>query len=75
LGKLGTGHGRSETSWAKVVQFKRASKNPAETVVLQYDRRENLIAMGVLPAPTPHYARHDPNPFPGAMRFAPDPKP
>jgi len=75
LGKLGTGHGRSETSWAKVVQFKRASKNPAETVVLQYDRRENLVAMGVLQAPTPQYARHDPNPFPGAMRFAPDPKP
>jgi len=75
LGKLGTGHGRNETSWATVVRFERASKSPAETVVLQYDRKENLIAMGVLPAPVPRFAHGDPNPFPGAMRFAPDPKP
>ena len=73
--KLGTGHGRNESSWATVVDFKRSSMYPAETVKLQYDRREKLIAMGVLPLPTPPLARHDPNPFPGAMRFAPDPNP
>ncbi len=73
LGKLGTGHGRSETSRASVVRFERASESPAETISLQYDRRENLVAMGVLPAPAPQYARRDPNPFPGAVRFAPDP--
>jgi hypothetical protein len=69
--KLGTGHGRSETSYAQRVRFERASDSPAETVVVQYDRRENLVAMGVLPSP--RYAQRVPDPFPG-MRFAPDPR-
>jgi hypothetical protein len=69
--KLGTGHGRSETSYAQRVEFARASSSPAETVAMQYDRRENLIAMGVLPSP--RYAQRMPDPFPG-MRFAPDPR-
>jgi len=73
LGKLGTGHGRSEDSRVTVTQFERATSHPAETVAIQYDRRENLAALGVLPQPVPHYARRDPNPFPGALRFAPDP--
>ncbi|MFO1311007.1 MAG: hypothetical protein U1F41_02970 [Burkholderiales bacterium] len=73
LGKLGTGHGRSEDSRVTVTSFERATPYPAETVAIQYDRRENLIAMGVLPQPTPYIARRDPNPFPG-MRFAPDPR-
>jgi len=72
-GKLGTGHGRSEESRVTVVQFERASASPAETVAIQYDRRDNLLAMGVIPQPTPHLARREPNPFP-AMRFAPDPR-
>jgi hypothetical protein len=69
--KLGTGHGRSETSYAQRVRFERASDSPAETVAVQYDRRENLVAMGVLPSP--RYAQRVPDPFPG-MRFAPDPR-
>ena len=69
--QLGTGHGRSETSYAQRVAFERASSYPAETVSIQYDRRENLIAMGVLPSP--RYAQRAPDPFPG-MRFAPDPR-
>jgi hypothetical protein len=69
--KLGTGHGRSEASYAQRVEFERASSSPAETVAIQYDRRENLIAMGVLPSP--RYAQRVPDPFPG-MRFAPDPR-
>ena len=73
LGKLGTGHGRNEESRVSVTRFDRATDTPAETVSLQYDRRENLIAMGVLPQPTPYIARRDPNPFPGALHFAPDP--
>ena len=73
LGKLGTGHGRSEDSRVTVTQFERATSSPAETVAIQYDRRENLVALGVLPRPTPYIARHEPNPFPGALRFAPDP--
>jgi hypothetical protein len=74
LGKLGTGHGRNEESRVTLTQFERATSSPAETVSIQYDRRENLIAMGVLPQPTPYIARRDPNPFPGALRFAPDPR-
>ena len=33
-------------------------------------------SLGVLPRPTPYLARRDPNPnpFPGALRFAPDPR-
>jgi hypothetical protein len=76
LSKLGTGHGRNEESRVSVTRFDRATESPAETVAIQYDRRENLIAMGVLPRPTPHLARREPNPnpFPGALRFAPDPR-
>ena len=71
-GKLGTGHGRSEDSRVTTVAFERATESPAETVAIQYDRRENLVAMGILPPP--YYARRQqPDPFPG-MRFAPDPR-
>ncbi len=73
LGKLGTGHGRSEDSRVTVTSFERATSYPAETVAIQYDRRDNLLAMGVIPQPTPYLARREPNPFPG-MRFAPDPR-
>jgi hypothetical protein len=73
MSKLGTGHGRNEESRVSVTQFERATSFPAETVTVQYDRRENLIAMGVVPQPTPYIARRDPNPFPGTLRFAPDP--
>ncbi len=73
MSKLGTGHGRNEDSRVTLTQFERATSTPAETVAIQYDRRENLAALGVLPQPTPHIARRDPNPFPGVMRFAPDP--
>jgi hypothetical protein len=72
LGKLGTGHGRSEDSHVTTVTFQRATESPAETVAVQYDRRENLVAMGVLPPP--YIARRQqPDPFPGEMRFVPDP--
>jgi len=71
--KLGTGHGRSEESYAQQVRFERASSSPDETVAIQYDRRENLITMGVLPRP--RYAQQrSPDPFPGSIRFAPDPR-
>ena len=72
LGKLGTGYGRSEDSHVTTVTFQRATESPAETVAVQYDRRENLVAMGVLPPP--YIARRQqPDPFPGELRFAPDP--
>ncbi|MGI8895808.1 MAG: hypothetical protein ACR2HE_09185 [Casimicrobiaceae bacterium] len=69
--RLGTGHGRSEHSRVSVVRFERATESPAETLSVQYDRRENLVALGVLPSP--RVARHSPDPFPGTLRFAPDP--
>ena len=71
--KLGTGHGRSEDSRVTLTNFERATATPAETVAIRYDRRENLIAMGVLPQTPPHFARRAPEPFPGSIRFAPDP--
>jgi len=69
--KLGTGHGRAETSWARNVRFERATREPADVIAIHYDRYENLLAMGVIHEP-PRYA-HSPRPFPGT-RFAPDPR-
>jgi len=74
MSKLGTGHGRNEDSRAVAVRFERASETPAETVAVQYDRRENLVVAGVLREQRPYLARRDPNPFPGNVRFAPDPR-
>lgn len=61
---LGTGHGRSETSYARHVAFERATEAPAELVTIRYDSYRNLVAMGVIGT-----AHHDPRPFPG---FVPD---
>jgi hypothetical protein len=68
---LGTGHGRNETSYVQQVAFERATIVPTEVQTIQYDRRDNLIAMGVLPAP--RYAQRQPQAFPG-LQFAPDPR-
>lgn len=62
---LGTGHGRSETSYARQVEFERASVQPAENIAIYYDSYRNLVAMGVIR----ERARY-PRPFPG---FVPDP--
>ena len=68
---LGTGHGRSESSRAEVVRFERDGAHPAETITIRYDRRENLVAMGVLPPPVVGRA---PDAFPAwTPRFVPDP--
>lgn len=66
---LGTGHGRSEASYARRVGFERATSEPAETVVIYYDSYRNLLARGIIPSQTPP-RRPSPNPFPG---FVPDP--
>jgi hypothetical protein len=71
MSKLGTGHGRSEQSYAQVVRFERESPTPNETIAIHYDRRENLVAMGILPPPV---IARTPNPFPAwTPRFVPDP--
>lgn len=67
---LGTAHGARETSYAQRTTFERASTRPAQVTELRYDRRENLIAFGVLPKPLPHH-RRQPHAFP--MGFVPDP--
>jgi hypothetical protein len=69
--RLGTGHGRSETSRVTYTSFERDSDAPAEVVTLRYDTRENLLAMGVI-RDAPVYARPAPTPFPG--QFVPDPR-
>ncbi|MBV6423660.1 MAG: hypothetical protein NAOJABEB_01461 [Steroidobacteraceae bacterium] len=68
---LGTGHGRGEYSPAERTTFERASEHPDEVVVLRYESREQLVAMGILPRPRVH--RSAPNPFPAAQGFVPDP--
>ncbi len=74
MSKLGTGHGRNEGSRAVAVTFERASDTPADTVAVQYDRRENLVVAGILREQRPYLARREPNPFPGSVRFTPDPR-
>ena len=67
---LGTGHGRREHSPVEQVEFERASASPDQRIVIRYDRRENLVAMGVLP---PAARWHEPDPFPATLGFVPDP--
>lgn len=68
---LGTGHGRGEYSPVQQVEFERASDRPDEMVALRYERRETLVAMGVLRHP--RYDDRQPDPFPGTLGFVPDP--
>ncbi len=68
---LGTGHGRSEYSPAERTSFERASDSPDQVVVLRYESRESLIALGVLPRTRVPGDR--PEPFPAALGFVADP--
>jgi len=70
---LGTGHGRGEYSPVEQVEFERASSQPDEMIAIRYERRETLVAMGVLPQWQHRSARPDPDPFPGTPGFVPDP--
>jgi hypothetical protein len=70
--RLGTGHGRSETSVVTYTEFERASAAPAEIITIYYDSYRNLVAQGVIRAPS--LARPDPFPQPFPARFAPDPR-
>ena len=71
--RLGTGHGRSENSYASYTQFERASETPFETIAIYYDSYENLLAQGV-PVSVPPVAHFRPDPFPDRGRFVPDPR-
>jgi hypothetical protein len=70
---LGTGHGRGEFSPVEQVEFERASSQPDEMIAIRYERRETLVAMGVIPRRPHSLPRRDPDPFPGALGFVPDP--
>ena len=69
---LGTGHGASETSQVRYTNFERASATPDEVITIYYDNYRNLLAQGVIKAPS--IAR--PTPFPGQYpgQFVPDPR-
>ena len=69
--RLGTGHGRNETSHAQRVAFERATSSPESVVSIRYDRREALVARGIIPGP--RYAER-PTPFPAWSGFTPDPR-
>lgn len=70
---LGTGHGRSESSYASYTAFERASESPEQTITIYYDSYQNLLAQGV-PVGVAPIARLRPDPFPDRGRFAPDPR-
>jgi pyruvate/2-oxoglutarate dehydrogenase complex dihydrolipoamide acyltransferase (E2) component len=71
MAKIGTGHGRRESSYVQTTRFEREAATPNQTIAIHYDRRENLVAMGILPPPAVARA---PNPFPAwTPRFVPDP--
>jgi uncharacterized protein YjhX (UPF0386 family) len=71
MAKIGTGHGRYEQSYVQNTRFERESSTPNLTLAINYDRRENLVAMGILPPP---WASRNVNPFPAwTGRFVPDP--
>ena len=70
---LGTGHGRGEYSPVEQVEFVRASSRPDEMIAIRYERRETLVAMGVIPEPRYSFQGRQPDPFPGVTGFVPDP--
>lgn len=67
--RLGTGHGPSEASHVRTTDFERAQAQPDQVIAIRYDRRERLVAMGVIPA------GGLPRPFPRSADagFVPDP--
>ena len=72
--RLGTGYGERETSYSGTTQFERRSGQPDEVITLRYDSRDNLVAMGIIPAyaPAPP-VRPDAFPESPDARYVPDP--
>ncbi|WP_234263439.1 hypothetical protein [Hydrogenophaga sp. NFH-34] len=69
--QLGTGHGDREYDRVAQTRFDRRSDRPDDVVLIRYDSRANLVAMGIIPPD-----RHPPRPFPGERRgrWVPDPR-
>jgi hypothetical protein len=71
---LGTGHGRRERSDVVQVAFEREQATPDEIINIRYDSYANLVAMGVVPPPTPRAPMHRPEAFPDTrLGYVPDP--
>ena len=69
---IGTGHGERE--WAPVgsTSFVRASSRPAQVTQVRYDDQDTLVAIGILPRPSPRQPYpQEPRAFP--QGFVPDP--
>jgi hypothetical protein len=62
--RLGTGHGERESSWIAYTSFERLNDQPDEIVAIHYDRRETLVAMGIIPSMP---VRPLPTPFPSGV--------
>ena len=72
--RLGTGHGEREASYSGTTQFERRSGQPDEVITLRYDSRDNLVAMGIIPAyAPPPPVRPDAFPESPDARYVPDP--
>lgn len=70
--KLGTGHGRREDSFAREVEFQRASQSPDRIIAIYYDSHANLVAQGIISPPRDVHVPQPPRPFPRSG-FVPDP--
>ena len=71
--KLGTAHGASEWSVINIVSFVRATNQPQEISLIEYDTWDHLVARGIVPGD----AQYHPRAFPGEPRlsYVPDPPP
>jgi len=70
--RLGTGHGEREWNQVRTVAFERMTPQPQLVLRIEYDSRENLIAAGVIPAPS-RYGQADPFPANPPQSYVPDP--
>jgi hypothetical protein len=69
--KLGTAHGQRESSVVTSTTFERANAQPDEVVLIRYDSRANLLALGVIQPPRQQPV---PNAFPESpTAYVPDP--
>ncbi len=69
--KLGTAHGQRESSVVSQTAFERQQTQPDEVVLIRYDSRANLVALGVIRVPP---VLPTPNAFPdSATAYVPDP--
>ena len=74
--KLGTAHGQRESSVVSSTAFERQQPQPDEVVLIRYDSRANLVALGVIRMPPVNPGLPTPNAFPdSATAYVPDPPP